>query len=438
MDVHSLRSLLQPQGHVAVAEAEACRPTEERFLTCLNQLQKRHGTELAKAALELVLVRRRAVSKYPRWAARLFATREALEQASGEVVALYRATRYQPYAVVADLTCGLGADALALALSGRQVEAIDTDPLRVALCTANAQSFQVMDHLVVRHDDALRWQPPSQAALWVDPGRRCGQKRSIHPEKYQPSLAALFGRWGADSAWGVKLAPGLPSSALTPYLPHAEVEFISVAGELKECVLWFGPLRTCERRATVLQAVPADTAARRVSANTPSGTSPLFYQPAAVSLPWSGSLPPCRYAPLANYVYLPCAAVVRAGLLDALALQLQAARLHPRTTLLTGPVLATHPLAVAYRLWERIPADRKQLRRAIQKYQLGRLELIQCGSSLDAAFWHQTLQQVMQSVSEAERSSHPSTPASLLLTHDSRQPCLLLAERLGSSQPDNE
>src|SRR5262249_49068619 len=63
-------------------------------------------------------------------------------------------------------------------------------------------------------------------------------------------LDALRARLPRDLALGVKLAPAVSWDELAAY--DAEAEFISVGGELKECVLWIGPLRTAGRRATVL------------------------------------------------------------------------------------------------------------------------------------------------------------------------------------------
>ena len=48
----------------------------------------------------------------------------------------------------------------------------------------------------------------------------------------------------------MKVAPGFPKDELAGF--DAGPEFVSLGGELKECVLWFGPLRSAEVRATVL------------------------------------------------------------------------------------------------------------------------------------------------------------------------------------------
>src|SRR5262249_11287433 len=81
----------------------------------------------------------------------------------------------------------------------------------------------------------------------------------------------------------------------------AETEFISVDGELKECVLWFGPLRTIARRATVL--------------------------PFRATLAIEGKSPEPIAGPPRAYLYDPDPAVTRAGLITDLAAQLGAHQL---------------------------------------------------------------------------------------------------------------
>ena len=49
---------------------------------------------------------------------------------------------------------------------------------------------------------------------------------------------------------GVKISPGLKISQLDDY--DCEIEFISLKGELKEAVLWFGELKQNHRQATLL------------------------------------------------------------------------------------------------------------------------------------------------------------------------------------------
>jgi hypothetical protein len=433
MDLTTFQALLQAEGQAALADAETLEPTRLSLLRCLTTLQKRYPPALAKAALETACLRQQARLKFPTWWKRLYATREALEQASGERIALYRASRYVGYPMVADLTSGMGADALALAMTGCSVHAIDQDPLRVALTQANAAAWHLDSRISTELADCLSWshRASESTALWIDPDRRRNQQRYLHPEDYQPPLSALVSRWGTSHPWGIKLAPGLPLSAIEAYRCFAEIEFIVAGGELKECVLWFGPLRSCERRATLVLSDPGAVYTPLADAQEAEARRPP--RPLVVSLSASGPLPPPVYAPPADYVYHPSPAIVRAGLLDLLCERLDAARIHPRTTLLTADRPLATPFADTYQVLERLPADPRHLRRVLKHSAFTSVTVVQCGSSLDAGIWNQHCQQVLRSF---RPRIAPSEGVFLLLTEDAHQPCLLIARKvLGPDSP---
>lgn len=277
----------------------------------------------------------------------------------------------------------------------------------------------------------MAWQIGSSTAVWVDPARRLGQQRWLHPEKYQPPLSALAAYLKPNRPWGVKLAPGVHWEALQPYFGTAEAEFIAADGELRECVLWFGPLSTCERRATVVLSDPRPCSSRLPSTE-PSQAKAMAYCPAAVSLTWSGPLPTPRMGRLAKFVYLPSPAVVRAGLLDVLGLQLDAVRIDHQTTLLTSDQLRHTALATIFRVCERLPANPKKVGQVLACRHFKQLTVIQCGSSLDATKWQQI---ASRSLRCNPNPSAEGTSAFLLLTRDLQRSCVLIAEGISAPEP---
>ena len=93
MDLASFRQLLSPAGQEALFAAQALQPREVDFLGHFTQLQRSYPPELARAALEIAILRAEAVEKFPS-AERMYFTRPALEQASSAPVAAYRAQRF--------------------------------------------------------------------------------------------------------------------------------------------------------------------------------------------------------------------------------------------------------------------------------------------------------------------------------------------------------
>src|SRR5439155_23361170 len=132
-----LERLQTRAGRADLTEADAVAPDERSFLGHFTRLSKRHEPPTARAALATAILRRRAAVKFSR-APSMFFEREALEQSSGEAVARHRARRMVRAGVgrVADLCCGLGGDAIALA-ERAEVVAVDLDPLRLRLCELN-------------------------------------------------------------------------------------------------------------------------------------------------------------------------------------------------------------------------------------------------------------------------------------------------------------
>ncbi|MET8367367.1 SAM-dependent methyltransferase, partial [Micromonospora sp. NPDC005194] len=116
MDLDQLAALRTPEGSAALTAAAGLAGGDP--LAAASAL--RAGgvpPALAAAALTQAELRHRAVGKFGPAAAGMFLTRAGLEQATRRVVADRRAERLRAAGVrtLADLGCGLGADALAAA-----------------------------------------------------------------------------------------------------------------------------------------------------------------------------------------------------------------------------------------------------------------------------------------------------------------------------------
>jgi 16S rRNA C967 or C1407 C5-methylase (RsmB/RsmF family) len=187
MDLATFRQLLAPAGRGALAQAGLLAPTDATFLACYEAVRKHAPPEVAKAAVETAILRAKARAKFAA-AERMFFTREALEQATSDAVARHRAARLAPFGTVADLCCGIGGDALALAAAGAGVLAIDSDPLRVAMAEANAAALGFADRVRCVVGDALAVPLPDVRAAFADPDRRADGRRFLDPENYSPPL----------------------------------------------------------------------------------------------------------------------------------------------------------------------------------------------------------------------------------------------------------
>jgi hypothetical protein len=196
---------------------------------------------------------------------------------------------------------------------------------------------------------------PDVRAIFFDPGRRTGGQRRLSVRDYEPPLDVL-GSWRKQvPAVGVKLAPGIDLREIERY--GGETEFVSVGGELKECVLWLGPLRTTGRRATVL----------------PGG-----HTLAAEAVPPAG-----RVGEPAEWLYEPDPAVLRAGLVALLAERLDAWQIDPDIAYLAAKELRPTPFATAYRIEEAMPFSLRRLRESLRARHVGRVTVKRRGSPID-------------------------------------------------------
>ncbi|MEO7910451.1 MAG: methyltransferase domain-containing protein, partial [Roseiflexaceae bacterium] len=372
MDLETFRWLLTSAGQALLAEAMISDLRDAAQLRELTRLRRQATPERAAAAYEIAVLRRRAAAKFGA-AEALYFTREALEQASGERIAGYRAGRYQSYGTVADLCCGAGGDTLALA-SVAEVIAVDRDPLRLAMAAANARALGLAERINFVEADLQEMPALDAAAIFFDPARRSGGRRVFALSDYRPPVT-LARRWRERvPAIGIKIAPGVTDEDIaTLDDPTLEIEFISVDGELKEAVLWHGPLATPGRRATLLR-----DEGRRTKDEGGSKTHDFVFS--ILNSQFSISMP--LEPPLA-YLYEPDPAVIRAHVIGQLAEQLGAAQIDREIAYLTADRVIETPFARCWRVLEWLPWNLKRLRVRLRILDAGAITVKKRGSPLD-------------------------------------------------------
>ncbi len=352
MDLATFHALLTEDGQRLLAEIAARGVTEENALATATALRRSWPADLVAAALTQARLRHRARAKFGADAARMYFTQAGLEQATAGIVAAHHAARYPPEARIADLCCGIGGDLRALAAT-HPILAVDRDPLTAAIAQANADAFGLAGRVTVRCEDVTTTDLTGYDAAFLDPARRTAERRVFNVADYQPPwsfIAALVARVGNV---GVKVAPGIPHNLIPP---DAEAEWVSVDGDVKECALWFGALRSdAPRRATLL--------------------------PAGATLTASATDPP-PVAPPRRYLYEPDGAIIRAHLVAELAALLGGTLLDPTIAYITSDTLTATPFATAYAITEAMPFNLKRLRAYLRERAIGHLTIKKRGSPL--------------------------------------------------------
>jgi SAM-dependent methyltransferase len=386
MDLLSLHWLLSPAGQAVLAAAEALDLSDAGRLASIERLRRLATPEQAVAAFETAVLRRRAAAKFP-GAERMYFTREALEQASAWPVACWRAHRYQRAlgrgAHVADLCCGIGGDALAFAVAGLRVTAVDRDPVRLAMLAANTAAFGLSELVHPLMLDLEHHEPPPAGALFFDPARRSAGRRVFALADYAPPVR-LVERWRANTpAVGVKVAPGVRDDELAA-LAVAEAEFVSLDGELKEAVLWYGALAEHGRRASVLTSAKC-----KVQSETTLHLA--LCTPDTMLHPHGEQLPQIDLSEPKEFLYEPDPAVIRAHLVALVARELEASQLDAEIAYLTADHARTTPFARCWRVLEWHPFGLKQLRARMRALDAGAVTVKKRGSPLDTDALARTL-----------------------------------------------
>lgn len=368
-----LAPLLTPEGRALLEEVRDTDPARE--LAVATRLRREHPAELVSAALGQARLRQRAVAKFgAQDAARMFFTPNGVEQSTRASVAAYRARRLKEAGVtsVADLCCGIGGDAIALARAGIRVLAVDRDPLTAAAARANADELGLAGLIEVREADVTEVDPAGYDAVFVDPARRGGRGRVFDPEAYSPPLSwAIEAARRAPRAAALKVAPGIPHEAVPA---DAEAEWISDGGDVKEAVLWFGSGRTASAgTADATPTTPAAPAAPAIRATLLPGPRTLL----------SRGLPDPDVRPPGRYLYEPDGAVIRAHLVAEVAEQLDGGLIDPTIAYVTADEYRPTPYATAYKITDRLPFNVKKLKALLRERRIGTLTVKKRGSAVE-------------------------------------------------------
>ncbi|MFF4290799.1 methyltransferase domain-containing protein [Streptomyces sp. NPDC001633] len=394
-------ALLAPEGQALLWELRDHDPADE--LAAATRLRRDHAAPLVSAALTQARLRQRAAVKFGADAQRMYFTPNGVEQSTRASVAAHRAARLAGLGVrtLADLCCGIGGDALALARAGIRVLAVDRDPLACAAARANAEALGLAELIEVRCADVTEVDTTGYDAVFVDPARRTKARggRIFDPEAYSPPLS-----WAVEAARtapfaALKIAPGVPHEALPE---DAETEWISYGGEVKEAVVWFARPGRGDGPVPGREDEPVPGGGEKPVAgggNEPAaggggkpvhrgGDEPVAGGRRATLLPGGDSLlgaglPDPEPGPVGRYLYEPDGAVIRAHLVAEVAAGLDGRLIDPTIAYVTADALRPTPFATAYAITDVLPFNVKRLKALLREREVGVAVIKKRGSAVE-------------------------------------------------------
>jgi hypothetical protein len=305
--------------------------------------------ELVSIVLTQARLRAAAEPKFGDFARGMLFTQEGLEQATRLTVAALHAQRYRDAGIarIADLTCGIGADAMAAATLGIGVIAFELDEATAHIADFNLRHW---DHARVVHADAMATLAAGDVdvdAIFADPARRDARGRRHHIADYSPPLDDVFALRSRWPEVGLKVGPALPHEAVPA---GVEAQWVSVDGDVVELGLWSGRLA---RRAGHSALVIARGRAYVFDADPVPGD----------------------VGTLGDYLYEPDGAVIRAGLVGPLADELGARLISPSIAYLTADADLASPFVRGFRVLANLPLKTKVIAGALRERGIGVVDI---------------------------------------------------------------
>jgi hypothetical protein len=222
--------------------------TGEPSVAAIARVRKAFPGPFVQAALTLGRLQPKAGGtrgKFSNWPY-VWATPEALEQATGMRVANHKALRFhalQPSTIV-DLCAGIGGDALSLAQIA-SITAIDLSAVRLRCLELNSAAPQPPSptsqrafpiHALIEDVGTVLATLPRDALFHIDPARRFGGRRSPRWEDLIPGPDILAQVISHFRGGAIKLSPAVDFESLPP----GHLEIISERGVVVQAVLWVG------------------------------------------------------------------------------------------------------------------------------------------------------------------------------------------------------
>ena len=358
MDSLELVELLSPEGLRLLDSLPPYSSTDDVVQLVAGLRKAGHGPGLVAAVLNQARLRSRARVKFGPFADRMLFTEAGLEQATRLSVAAQHAGRFQRAGVswVADLGCGIGADALAIAALEIEVTGVERDEVTAAVASFNLAPWS---NARIENEDVTEFDLSGVDGVYLDPARRNASRRLSNPADWSPSLDFAFGL-AQRFPTGIKLAPGIDRDLLPE---NAEAQWVSVGREVVELGLWFGSLARPGIRRSAL--VIGDGVTDELTAEADSADAEL--------------------GELGEYIYEPDGAVIRARLIGDLVRRVGGRMLDKTIAYFTNDAGTATPFATAFRVLETFPFDERLLKKELAARSIGTLEIKKRGMDVDPA-----------------------------------------------------
>ncbi len=293
------------------------------------------------------------------------------EQASSAFTAAHKASLLSELPRVADLTGGMGIDALAFSRVATHVDYVERDPVLCRLMEHNARILGVTN-ISVHCADSLEWlalQEPFDL-LYLDPARRAASGRKVSAfEDCEPDiLSSLQLLLSHGRRLLVKASPMIDIELAVSQLPSvSDVHVVSLDGECKEVLFLCGsPCGEPQIHCTLLSSRTSETSiTSSTSPTSPPRNKTTPPAPLRFTRSAEAAAIPTYAASVGAYLYEPDAALMKAGPFRLLCQWFGLQKLAPNTHLYTANRLVEDFPGRVFRILHEVKPSRKAVAEAI-------------------------------------------------------------------------
>ncbi len=250
MTIEDIKYFKTPEGEELIQKYKDLSK-EELEMLAFSLVKK--NTPHYPYLITLLKLRKKAEAKFS-LASEMFFDSLTLEMATSEKIADHIALRYKEMKKVTDLSCGIGANAIAIAKYSK-VKAVDLNELAIQMAKYNAEVYAVEKNIDFVVGNAHFNIDKNTNAFFLDPMRsREGKTKTRSILNSEPQILEIIPKiFSITKNLCIKISPAFDYKELSLLSEEPEIEIISENNENKVALFWFGDLKKNSKKATIFK-----------------------------------------------------------------------------------------------------------------------------------------------------------------------------------------
>lgn len=368
MNATELKFLNSPEGESLLTKIKNMKEADRYKYLCQVDILERANVA---AALSLMMFRQKAKDKFT-LAENMFFTSLGLEQSSGEKVANHIAKRFKKDWTVADITCGVGGNLVALAQQCQHVIAVEKEETTLECAKFNIKAHNLgskAEFFQMEAEAFLQSKASDKVdAFFLDPARdREGMTKTRSILNSSPNLLEILPLiFKKTKNIGVKISPAFDWREIDLLPGEPEVEVISEDNVCKVAMLWFGDLKKGTKSATCFRK-NADFFFSDSSLAVSSSEKENFFK-LELNKRVEIILQPLKY------IFEADKAIVRAGLLDAFANLAKMKKIDAKSQYLSADEIMI-PAGRVLKIEKTFDASLRELKKELKKLSIEKADI---------------------------------------------------------------